>query len=253
MGGVSRAPYVLLPPSESKEPGGHREVAPGFFDSALSLPREQVRLALARTLAGVSPDVAAKVLNSRGPNLQRALEVSREFTEGTALVLPAWQRYNGVVWSHLDPISLSDAQRRRLLVPSGAYGLALGTDVIADYRLTLKVRLDGIGTLARFWRVALTPALEEFSDFQMVSLLPKEHAAVIGASEVPSGRLVTVSFQQHDGEGAVGHDAKAVKGVVARRVLLDGLDAVEGFRWKGWRGKIHRGDYVVRAPRVPAP
>ena len=253
MGGVSRAPYLLLPPSESKEPGGHREVTPGFFDSALSLPREQVRLALARTLAAASPDGVAKLLSSRGPNLQRAIEVSRQFTEGTALLLPAWQRYNGVVWSHLDPASLLDAQRRRLLVPSGAYGLTLGTDAIADYRLTLKVRLDGLGTLAKFWRTALAPVLEELSNVQMVSLLPKEHAAVIGASEVPSGRLVTVSFQQHDGAGAAGHDAKAVKGVVARRVLLDGLDAVEGFRWKGWRGKIHRGDYVVRAPRVPAP
>ncbi len=226
-------------------------VAPGFFDCALSLPREKVRVALAQTLAGASPDEAAKVLNSRGPNLQGAIAVARQFTEGTPPLLPAWQRYNGVVWSHLDPDSLSDAQRRRLLVPSGAYGLTLGTDAIAEYRLTLKVKLEGLGALAQFWRTALMPVLDELPNVQLVSLLPKEHTAVIGASEVLSRRLVTVSFQKHDGEGAVGHEAKAVKGVVARRVLLDGLDALEGFRWKGWRGRIHQGRYVVRAPRVP--
>lgn len=250
MGGVSRPPYILLPPSESKEPGGHREVTPGFFDAALALPRERVRLALARTLATSSPDEVSKVLNARGANLERALEASRQLVEGSALVLPAWQRYSGVVWTHLDPASLTETQRRHLLVPSALYGLSSGTDVIGEYRLTMKARLDELGNLAKFWRSTLASVLEELSDAPLISLLPKEHAAAIGASDVLSHRLVTVTFLQHDGGGAAGHDAKAAKGAVARKVLHEGIEAVEGFQWKGWRGRFHRGQYVVRAPRT---
>ena len=250
MSGVSRAYFILLPPSESKEPGGHREVAPGLFDDLLAFPREQVLRALAQTLGAASPEEASRLLNARGENLERALDATRQLVEGTALVLPAWQRYRGVVWSHLDPASLQEKLRRRILVPSGLYGFSSGTDVIADYRLTMKVSLIGIGNIARYWRTALSRALEEMAGATLVSLLPKEHASAIGASDVLSRQLVTVSFLRHDGGGVVGHDAKAVKGVVARRVLEDGLDAVEGFRWKGWRGKISCGQYLVRAPRV---
>jgi cytoplasmic iron level regulating protein YaaA (DUF328/UPF0246 family) len=114
----------------------------------------------------------------------------------------------------------------------------------------MKVSLEGLGNIAKYWRTTLTRALEEMEDVQLVSFLPKEHSAAIGTSHVLSRQLVTVSFLRHDGEGVAGHDAKVVKGAVARRVLEDGLDAIEGFQWKGWRGKIHRGQYLVSAPRM---
>jgi hypothetical protein len=47
-----------------------------------------------------------------------------------------------------------------------------------------------------------------------------------------------VRFRTADGTGAAGHDAKAVKGAVARAVLDDGLDALRGFRWQGWRARV---------------
>ena len=250
MRGVSRAFFVLLPPSESKEPGGHREVAPGLFDDLLAFPREQVLRALAQTLGAASPEEASRLLNARGQNLQRALEATRQLVEGTALVPPAWQRYRGVVWSHLDPASLHEKLRRRILVPSGLYGLSSGTDVIADYRLSMKVSLDGLGNIAKYWRSPLTHVLEKMASAQLVSFLPKEHIGAMGTGHVVSRQLVTVSFLRHDGQGVAGHDAKAVKGIVARRILEDGLEAVEGFNWKGWRGKIRSGQYLVRAPRM---
>jgi len=248
---VSGTTYVLLPPSESKEPGGRLVAAPGFFDGALASPRDQVRRALSRALVSATPAEASRILKVRGPLLERALESSRELIEGTAPLLPAWQRYNGVVWSHLGPSTLSDRQRRRILVPSGLYGISSGTDAIADYRLTMKVSLDGIGNLAKFWRASLTRALEEMQGVQFVSLLPKEHVAAIGDSLTLSKQLITVSFLRDDGDGVAGHDAKAVKGTVARRILDDGPDVIDGFEWRGWSGKIRRGQYLVRAPRVP--
>jgi len=250
VGGVSGTAYVLLPPSESKEPGGRLDAAPGLFDVALASPRERVLEALSSVLSTVSPEEASRLLKVRGPLLERALDASRQLAEGTAPLMPAWQRYNGVVWSHLDCASLDDKSRSRILVPSGLYGLSLATDSIADHRLTMKVSLGGLGNVARFWRPSLTRLLEELDAAQLVSFLPKEHTAAIGTKGELSRRLVDVSFVRHDGEGIAGHDAKAVKGIVSRRVLEGGVDAIEGFRWKGWRGRIHQGQYLVRSPRA---
>jgi cytoplasmic iron level regulating protein YaaA (DUF328/UPF0246 family) len=189
------------------------------------------------------------VLKARGPLLERALASLALIVNESAPTLPAWQRYSGVVWSHLDPANLSDAQRRRVLIPSGLYGLSCGTDEIADYRLTMKVALAGLGNVTTFWRPLVTQALRDLSNATFVDLLPKEHAAAIGPEEELSARIVSVSFLRHGGEGVAGHDAKAAKGVLARRILLEGIDAVDGFRWKGWRGRAHHGHLEVRAPR----
>ncbi len=113
----------------------------------------------------------------------------------------------------------------------------------------MNVGLVGVGNVATFWRPNVTSALEAMPDACFVSLLPKEHAAAIAVSSSLTGRFVTVSFLRHGGAGVAGHDAKAVKGVVARRILLRGVDAIEGFRWRGWRGRRHHDSFEVRAPR----
>jgi cytoplasmic iron level regulating protein YaaA (DUF328/UPF0246 family) len=201
-------------------------------------------------LAEASVDEVSRVLKVRGPLLERALAFSELIISGAAPTMPAWQRYSGVVWSHLDPANLSGAQRRRVLIPSGLYGLSSGTDEVADYRLTMKTTLVGLGNVTSFWRPNVTRALADLTNATFVDLLPKEHAAAIGVDEKLSSRTVRVSFLRHSGEGVAGHDAKAVKGVLARRILIDGVDAVEGFRWKGWRGRVHLGHFEVRAPRA---
>jgi cytoplasmic iron level regulating protein YaaA (DUF328/UPF0246 family) len=163
--------------------------------------------------------------------------------------MPAWERYNGVVWQHLDPATLDDDVRRRVLVPSGLYGINCGCDAIADYRLTMKVILGDLGNLANFWRPTLTRWIEEISEATFVNFLPQEHDAAIAETLTLSERTVRISFLRHGGAGVVGHDAKAVKGVVARMVLEHGVASIDGLRWKGWRGRLYRGHYEVRAPR----
>ena len=249
MGGVSRVPHVLLPPSESKEPGGRHSAAPGCFDAALAAPRRRVVDALAHLLDRGSLEEISRVLKVRGPLLERALESTRRLVAGTAPTLPAWRRYQGVVWTHLDPTTLDDEARRRILIPSGLYGLSGGLDELVDYRLTMKVGLAGVGNIATYWRPAVTRVLEELGDAAIVSLLPKEHTAVISETPELAERLVTVAFVRHGGAGAAGHEAKAVKGVVARRVLEGGVDAIVGFRWRGWRGRVQLGRFEIRGPR----
>jgi cytoplasmic iron level regulating protein YaaA (DUF328/UPF0246 family) len=246
---VSRTAYVLLPPSESKETGGHFRKSPGPFDDGLGEPRSRVLGALATLLGDAPDDEISRILKVRGPLLNRALEASRLIIEGTAATLPAYRRYTGVVWSHLQPSTLSPSQRRRILIPSGLYGLSSGTDEIVDYRLTLKVALGELGNLTNFWRQPVTRAMEELPRASFINLLPKEHNAVLASSPLLTSRMVTITFSRHDGEGVAGHDAKAVKGRVARCVLEDGVEAVASFVWNGWRGRSHGGRYEVRAPR----
>ena len=246
---MSSAPYVLLPPSESKEAGGDFRVVTGPFDTVLGAPRERVRTALASMIDLGSAQDLSRVLKVRGPLLERAILATRLLGSGEAPTLAAWQRYNGVVWSHVDALSLSEDQRRRILIPSGLYGLSTGTDLIAEYRLTMKVSLLDVGNVAAFWRPHLTRALRHVGEATIVNLLPKEHENAFEGDELTSKRIVKVSFVRHGGEGVAGHDAKAVKGVLARRILTEGVDVVDGFRWKGWRGRIRAGQLIVVAPQ----
>jgi len=115
-------------------------------------------------------------LKVRGPLLERALEASREVVEGRAGLLAGWRRYCGVVWSHLEPQSLSPAQRRRILVPSGLYGLTTAEDAVADYRLKMNASLPAVGNVAAFWKEHLTAVLiQDLKGVGVVNLLPREH------------------------------------------------------------------------------
>ena len=247
---VSGTVYVLVPPSESKAFGGFAPTGGGKF-LELNQPRRAVTTAL-RTLATSGDDEAlTRILRVRGPLLERAHHALDAHVRGTGLVLPAWQRYEGVVWSHLDPGTLTPGQRARLLIPSALYGVHAGDDEIEDYRLTFKIALAPLGGLATFWRPFLTSALRAMPG-TFVNLLPREHEAAIEIEALrDEGRLHTVRFTQANGYGAAGHDAKAVKGVVARVLLRQGLAALEGFTWEGWTSMCDEGEWRIVAPATP--
>lgn len=248
---MNKPALVLIPPSQSKSPGGSARRSVGAFDDALTVPRSEVRTALARYLAAASPEARSKVLDARGALLERALGASARLDDDGAL-LAAWQRYEGVVWTHLQPATLTRAQRRRLVVPSALYGLLTSADPIADYRLKMNVAVAPLPVLSRFWRPVITPLLAAYAPGTLiVDFLPHEHAASIDFDALSAEReVVRVRFVTHDGRRAAGHDAKAVKGVLARRVLVDGLDALSGLSWRGWRARLQGREVEVWAPKA---
>jgi cytoplasmic iron level regulating protein YaaA (DUF328/UPF0246 family) len=236
-------PLVLLPPSEGKAPGGRGRwsVEAGDF-AALGPYRQDVVDALGR-INRHQEAVAAKVFGVRGELGQRAVEATDALVEGRAPALPAWRRFTGVVWEHLGPATLPAPLRRRALVPSGLLGMCRATDPVPDFRLKLSVSLPGVGRLDRFWRPKLSESLARTRG-PIVDLLPNEHAAAVDL-EALGARVLKVSFVDAGG-AAVGHDAKAVKGEVARAVLLDGIDALDGFAWRGWAAERQARRVVVR-------
>ena len=98
--------------------------------------------------SGRSIDIE-RALRVHGVLLERAIESSRAVAQGRARLLPAWRRYNGVVWSHLDPVTSSPAHRRRILVPSGLYGVTTAQDHIGDYRMKMNAVLAPVGVSPR--------------------------------------------------------------------------------------------------------
>jgi cytoplasmic iron level regulating protein YaaA (DUF328/UPF0246 family) len=247
---VAAKPLLLVPPSEAKTPGGTRSTPRGIFDDALGADRREVFATVAATLADAPLRRREIILNAKGPLMDRAMLAALELAEGRPRLRPAWKRYSGVVWTHLDPASLSPASRKRLLIPSSVYGVTSGEDRIADFRLKMNVGVGTLGTLASFWRPRLAEVLaSHVRTAPIVSLLPKEHEGAIDLVELGKSRKVLrVVFSDDEGSATVGHDAKAVKGVLARALLLDGLGVLSTFEWNGWRAQNRDGVTHVVAP-----
>ena len=231
--------YVLVPPSEGKATGGAGRWTPtsGAFGRRLGAARGHVATALGDTT------LSAAKLGATGALLERATDANAAVATGRAKALPAWQRYTGVVWEHLDLASIEDtAARRRVLVPSSLLGLVTANDPVPDHRLKFDVSLDGIGRLDRYWRALLTETLRKTTTKAdtIVELLPNEHRAAIDLDAVARRRHVVRTTV----EGISGHDAKAVKGALARHLLVHGIEVP--FAWNGWRTEQAAGTLVVR-------
>ena len=208
-------------------------------------------MALRERVSTATPKELAVLLNASGDLLTASVEATLRLDENPSHVTPAWRRYQGVVWTHLGAETLGTSLRRRILIPSGLYGLVSGEDLIEDYRLGMGASVTPLGPLARYWRRELTEILSTYRPrAPLVNYLPAEHAASIDFGAVAKRRrVITVRFLSPDGDRAVGHDAKAVKGVLARQTLLEGVASLDGMAWNGWSVRREGNDVLVFAPR----
>jgi uncharacterized protein len=248
---MAQKPILLLPPSEGKEPGGIAASSPGLFDDELARARRTLKAALKGELKELSSKDAEKLFKARGELAQRAIKDAKAYVANRAMVLPAFERYRGVVWSHLDPATLRASERKRIWIPSALYGITTANDAIADYRLTFLVGLSGLGNLAGYWRAPLSHALAKKAEGRVViDLLPNEHRAALDDEVLDQAvERVSVDFVATNGKSAAGHNAKAVKGIAARAIIDGGIDVLDGFRWQGWRGAKSAAGFEVRAPK----
>jgi hypothetical protein len=216
---------LLLPPSEGKALGGNRRRAPwtpdaGSFGNRLGAARADVAVALAELHGGDE-----KLLGVRGEHLLRAQSANTSLIG--APVLPAWQRYTGVVWDHLDPASLPAAVLTQIVVVSGLLGLARGDDPVPDYRVKMGASLVPLGKLSTWWRESLSAELARVARRRViVDLLPQEHRAALVLDGLEG---VSVTLVDPTGKPG-GHFAKAAKGELARAILVDGLGALDAWR-----------------------
>jgi cytoplasmic iron level regulating protein YaaA (DUF328/UPF0246 family) len=136
---------------------------------------------------------------------------------------PAAEIYSGVLYQRLDLAGLSAAARRRaakrVLIASALWGFVRPTDLIPYYRLPPSTRLDGIGPLAAWWRPALAAAVPDEPGETIVDM---RSGAYVSAWKPKRATLLFVrAFREEKGKRkAVSHMAKAVRGDVARVLLL---------------------------------
>ena len=216
----------LPPPPKAKPEGGSGppwERAPTAFPELVA-PRRRVRDAVRAALRAGDAAAAGRLLGARGDHLARALGDWERLD--AARTLPAVERYRGVVWEALAPATLSpDARRRlarRVLVPSGLWGVLAARDAVPPYRLTMGAAPPGLGRLASWWRPMVTDAVARRAGAGwIIDMLPAEHAAALDPARLGRARLLRVEIVEEGEAGtrAIGHAGKSLKGRLARAIL----------------------------------
>ena len=209
---------LLLPPSETKAPGG--DGAPLDL-AALTAPElTGVRTEIAESLVKLAADVPA-ARAALGLSAKQDAEIARNAELWTSATRPAIERYTGVLYDALDVASMTRAQRaragRRLAVGSALFGLVRAEDRIPAYRLSAGSALPGLPTLRAMWKPALSPVLAAVDEL-VVDLRSGSYAAL---APVPGAVTLEVLSERPDGSrSVVSHSNKAHKGRVARLLAL---------------------------------
>ena len=230
---------VLLPPSETKAPGGD---GPPLDLATFTAPElTGVRTELLESLVKLADDVpAARVALGLSPKQDD--EIARNAALWTSPTMPALRRYTGVLYDALDVGSMTRAQRaragRRLAVGSALFGLVAADDPVPAYRLSAGSALPGLPTLRALWKPALAPVLAAVDDL-VVDLRSGSYAAL---APVAGAVTVEVLSERPDGSrSVVSHFNKAHKGRVARLLALTTAepDDVVGLRRLLRRAGLH--------------
>lgn len=196
---------VVLPPSETKADGGSGAFALGrlSFRSLTPHRREVVDAVVALSL---DPVEAARVLKL-GP--KGASEVDRNRRLRRAPVLPAIERYTGVVYEGIGAATLPPDARTWLdahvLIASALLGVVAAGDGIPAYRLSASTALPGI-PLARHWGAPVSAVLARTREWVLdarsssyAALGPAPAGAGALLVETPEGRALNHFNKLHKG------------------------------------------------------
>lgn len=212
---------IILPPSETKSPGGDH---PPLDFSSLSYPElTSIREDIARDLRRLNVDEALSVLKI-SQKLRPEAEANRHLL--STPTTPALLRYTGVLYEALDAPSLPENAWARLAIGSALFGVVGARDLIPHYRLSGGTKLptsDGhLPTMKARWGTAITDALKNFAEL-IVDLRSGTYQQL---GKVPSAVTVRVETVQPDGSRkVVSHFNKHYKGQLARVLAMSPNDA----------------------------
>lgn len=202
---------IVLPPSETKAPGGE---GPALDLGVLSFPAlNPVRGQLLDALSSLPVDEALPVLKISG-RLRAEAEANLVLRESPTM--PALLRYTGILFDALDAPSLPPVAWERLAVGSALFGVVRAGDPIPRYRLSAGTKLED-QTMRSRWGTAVTDVLSEES-----FVVDLRSGAYQQLGRVPGAVTVRV---EKDGK-VVSHFNKRYKGELAR-VLAGAPEAAE--------------------------
>ncbi|MBC9943259.1 peroxide stress protein YaaA [Leucobacter sp. cx-328] len=228
---------VLLPPSETKRLGGSGLSETLSFAEDLSAARAAVRSALI-DLSG-DEDAAIRVLKL---GVKNRGEAALNLALSSGELLPAIERYTGVLYDALDVDSLAPGARTwvdaHVFVQSALFGLIAATDAVPSYRLSASTRLPALTKpLKRTWQDAHANIWDEAP--YVLDLRAKDYAA-LAPLPVGVGDMVEVLSRAEDGTlRALNHFNKAGKGSLVRELAQSQVDVHsrgELLSWAAERG-----------------
>jgi uncharacterized protein len=209
---------ILLPPSEGKTAP---TTGPPVDLEALAYAGEltESRRRLLGALAALAELPLERAVSMLAVSIGQADEVAVDAELSSAPAGPAAAVYTGVLYDRLRLPDLPKRAQSRVLIASALWGVLRPGDQIPYYRFSAKARLEGIGTLAAFWRPALATALPDEDGALVIDMRSGAYAA---AWKPKRATLLAVrAFSETKGKRKpVSHMAKAVRGEVAR-VLLE--------------------------------
>lgn len=210
---------ILLPPSETKRDGGVPGsvldlAALGF--SGLNPTRRKV-LSAVRALCSNRAVAAA----SLGISEKQYFEVERNRELKRSAVLPAIDRYTGVVYDALNATTLPEQSRlfagEHLVIHSALFGLLRALDPIPAYRLSHNSRIPDL-PMKRTWSSVISRELETLPG--LILDLRSELYVSISPAPKPSHFLRIVTVESNGTLRALNHFNKKAKGAFVREVLL---------------------------------
>lgn len=230
---------IVLPPSETKLPGGD---GPPWDAAALRFAGlTPVRERVVDALIGLSADedTAAKVLGL-GPRQRGEVAVNRALRQSATM--PALERYTGVLFDALDVGALGIRARRWLgehvAIHTAPFGPVGAWDPIPNYRLGASVRLPALPTLRALWREPVSAAWREERAGLIVDLRSEAYAAL---GPTPTERSTYVRVVAHTAGGsarALGHFNKAAKGRLVRALALDAPHLSDRSELAAWARRV---------------
>ncbi|GAA5149055.1 peroxide stress protein YaaA [Microbacterium pseudoresistens] len=205
---------ILLPPSETKRPGGD---GPALDIAAWALPtlvpaRDAVIDALIALAADEEEAARVLALSAR----QRG-EIAHNATLRSSATMPAVERYTGVLFDALDAGTLDRAARRWLgahvWIHSAPFGPVGALDAIPAYRLGAAAPLPGVASLKRHWAGAVSEAIEAAAPVFVLDLRSEAYVALGPVPDAVSSVYVRVVTEEGR---ALNHFNKHAKGELVR-------------------------------------
>jgi cytoplasmic iron level regulating protein YaaA (DUF328/UPF0246 family) len=208
----------LLPPSETKEPGGEKPSKVLSFNQ-LDSTRQLLQLALVELCK--TPRLAAKALKL-GPKQLGELQVNQELVSPRCL--PAVDRYTGTLYEALTLGGFSAVMRERakghVYVQSSLFGMISAVDDIPNYRLSAGSKIPGIN-LKSLWQLAHADIWSNFSKQVVIDLRSNSYAQLAPVPDTISSYTVEVVLEDSEGNRrALNHFNKKAKGQFVRAALL---------------------------------
>jgi len=211
---------VLLPPSETKRPGGVGVSIDkaAIIWAALDPARDIVIEALVKLCQ--DDEMAAKALKLGKMN-KKDIHANLEIM--TSATMPALARYTGVLYDALGYDALSTMARERaqeqMFIQSSLFGLVPAMEQIPYYRLSAGSSLPGV-SLSKLWTAAHENVWPRLTG-QILDMRSKAYVALNPVPKNKESYLVEV-LDANSGR-ALNHFNKKAKGAFARAILETGL------------------------------